>query len=59
MRIPLTMRGQRIEVEIDAEARTVKYSLREGEGLMIRHEKEEIHLGPEQTVVTRSLSEDS
>ena len=59
MRIPLTMRGQRIEVEIDAVARTAKYSLLEGDGLMIRHEEEEIHLGPDQSVVTRSLAEDS
>ena len=59
MRIPLTMRGQRIEVEIDTEARTVKYSLREGEGLMLRHEEEEIHLTPNQSVVTRPLSENS
>ncbi len=44
MRIPLTMRGQRIVVDIDATARTVKYSLHEGDGLMLRHEDEEIRL---------------
>lgn len=59
MRIPLTMYGQRIMVEIDASARTAKYSLREGDGLMIRHEDEEIRLTAEQPIVTRSLSEDS
>ena len=59
MRIPLTMRGQRIEVEIDAEARTVKYSLREGEGLMLRHEEEEIHLTKDEPMATRTLGKDS
>ncbi|MCH7615288.1 MAG: glycoside hydrolase family 65 protein [Nitrospinae bacterium] len=59
MRIPLTMRGQRIEVEIDAEARTVKYSLREGEGLMLRHEEEEIHLTKDDPTATRTMGEDS
>ncbi len=59
MRIPLTMRGQRIEVEIDAEARTVKYSLREGDGLMIRHEEEEIHLTKDEPLATRTLGKDS
>ena len=38
------MLGQRIVVEIDASARTAKYSLHEGDGLMIRHEDQEIHL---------------
>ena len=59
MRIPLTMVGQRIEVEIDAEARTVKYSLREGEGLMLRHEEEEIHLTKDEPMATRTLGNDS
>ena len=59
MRIPLTMRGQRIEVEIDAEARTVKYSLHEGEGLLLRHEDEEIRLTKGDSTATRTLAEDS
>jgi alpha,alpha-trehalose phosphorylase len=53
------MRGQRIEVEIDAEARTVKYSLHEGEGLLLRHEDEEIRLTKGDPTATRTLAEDS
>jgi alpha,alpha-trehalose phosphorylase len=59
MRIPLTMRKQRIEVEIDAAARTVKYSLQEGNGLMLRHEEEEIHLTKDDPTATRTMGEDS
>ena len=59
VRIPLTMRGQRIVVEIDATARTVKYSLYEGDGLMLRHEDEEIRLTKENQTATRSIAEDS
>jgi alpha,alpha-trehalose phosphorylase len=59
MRIPLTMQGQRIEVEIDATARTVKYSLHEGDGLMLRHEDEEIHLTKDVPTATRKIAEDS
>ena len=46
LRFPLTYRGQMLEVEIGLE--TVAYALREGEGLVIRHETEEIQLTPEQ-----------
>ena len=59
MCIPLTMYGQRIEVEIDAEAGKVKYSLREGDGLMLRHEDEEIRLTKDAPTVTRTIAEDS
>jgi alpha,alpha-trehalose phosphorylase len=59
VRIPLTMRGQRIVVEIDATARTVKYSLYEGDGLMLRHEDEEIRLTKENQTATRTIAEDS
>jgi len=45
IRFPLTIRGQVLEVDIDRKA--IKYSLREGEGLVIRHEGEEIRLSPD------------
>ena len=57
MRIPLTMRGQRIEVEIDDTARTVKYSLQEGEGLLLRHGDEEIRLTKDDPTATRTIGE--
>jgi alpha,alpha-trehalose phosphorylase len=57
VRIPLTMNGQRIVVEIDATARTVKYSLHEGDGLMLRHEDEEIRLTKDDQTATRALVE--
>ena len=59
IKFPLTFRGQRIEVAIDAAARTVKYSLHEGDGLMLRHEDEEIRLTKENPTATRSIAEDS
>jgi alpha,alpha-trehalose phosphorylase len=52
MRFPLTMRGQRIEVAIDAATSTVKYSLHEGDGLMLRHEDEEICLTKDDPTAT-------
>jgi alpha,alpha-trehalose phosphorylase len=42
LRFPLTYRGQMIEVEIGLQ--TVTYELRNGEGLIIHHETEEIEL---------------
>jgi alpha,alpha-trehalose phosphorylase len=51
VRFPLTIRGQMLEVEVDQES--VTYSLREGEGLVIRHEGEEIRLSPEAPSATR------
>lgn len=59
LRIPLTMRGQRIEVEIDADAHMVKYTLHEGDGFMLRHGDEEIRLTADQSMVTRPISESS
>src|SRR5262249_2004584 len=54
LRFPLTYRGQMLEVEIGLE--TVQYALREGEGLVIRHEKEEIQLTQEHPQVVRPFS---
>jgi alpha,alpha-trehalose phosphorylase len=54
LRFPLTYRGRRLEVEIGPEK--VKYALCEGECLMIRHEKQEIHLTREQPLAVRPLS---
>jgi alpha,alpha-trehalose phosphorylase len=59
MRIPLTMRGQRIVVDIDATARMVKYSLHEGDGLMLRHEDEEIRLTKNDPTATRPIVKDA
>jgi alpha,alpha-trehalose phosphorylase len=50
--IPLTIRGQALEVEITQQGAT--YTLREGEGLTLRHYDEEVRLSPGQPVV-RSL----
>jgi len=54
LRFPLTYRGQMLEVEIGLE--TVQYSLREGERLVIRHEKEEIQLTREHPQAIRPVS---
>jgi alpha,alpha-trehalose phosphorylase len=54
LRFSLTYRGQMLEVEIGPE--TVQYSLREGERLVIRHEKEEIQLTREHSLAVRSVS---
>ena len=43
-----------LEVEIGPE--TVQYSLREGERLVIRHEKEEIQLTREHSLAVRPVS---
>jgi alpha,alpha-trehalose phosphorylase len=44
----LTVRGQRIEVDVDREGTT--YTLREGPGLAITHEGEELRLSPDSPV---------
>ena len=44
LRFPLTVRGQRLEVDI--EGATVTYLLREGTGLVIEHRGEEVRLSP-------------
>jgi alpha,alpha-trehalose phosphorylase len=50
-KFPLTIRGQVLELDIHQEA--VTYSLREGDGLVIHHEDEEIRISPENPVVVR------
>jgi alpha,alpha-trehalose phosphorylase len=55
LRVPLTVRGQFLQVEIDSDERVARYSLKEGEGLTIIHEDEEIRLTSEDPVATRSL----
>jgi alpha,alpha-trehalose phosphorylase len=54
LRFPLTYRAQMLEVEIGPE--TVQYSLREGERLVIHHEKEEIELTRENPLAVRPVS---
>ena len=54
LRFPVAYRGQRLEVEIGLE--TVTYALREGEGLVIRHETEEVQLTREQPLAVRPVS---
>jgi alpha,alpha-trehalose phosphorylase len=54
LQFPVTYRGQRLEVEIGLEK--VEYALRAGESLLIRHEKEEIHLTRQNPVAVRPVS---
>lgn len=54
LRFPLTHRGQMMEVEIGL--KQVKYALRQGECLGIRHEMEEIRLTKEHPLVVRPIS---
>jgi alpha,alpha-trehalose phosphorylase len=54
LRFPVTYRGQMLEVEVGPE--NVEYSLREGEGLVIRHETEDIQLTREHPVAVRPVS---
>jgi alpha,alpha-trehalose phosphorylase len=54
LRFPLTYRGQMLEIEIGQEK--VEYSLRDGDGLTIRHEKEEIRLTKEHPAAVRAVS---
>jgi alpha,alpha-trehalose phosphorylase len=54
LRFPVTYRGQILEVEIGVE--NVKYTLREGISLTIRHETEEIQLTQENPVAIRQVS---
>jgi alpha,alpha-trehalose phosphorylase len=54
LRFPLTYRGHMLEVEIGLEK--VKYTLHEGESLLIRHETEEIQLTRENLIAVRSVS---
>ncbi len=54
LRFTLTYRAQMLEVEIGPE--TVQYSLREGERLVVHHEKEEIQLTRENPLAVRPVS---
>jgi alpha,alpha-trehalose phosphorylase len=54
LRFPLTYRGQMLEIEIGREH--VEYTLREGDHLVIRHEKEEMQLTRERPVAVRPVS---
>jgi alpha,alpha-trehalose phosphorylase len=54
LRFPITCRGQLLEVEIGPEK--AEYALREGERLVIRHEKEEVELTPENPLAVRTIS---
>jgi alpha,alpha-trehalose phosphorylase len=54
LRFPLTYRGRMLEVEIGQER--VEYSLRDGDAMTIRHEKEEIHLTKEHPGAVRPVS---
>ena len=54
IRFPLTYRGQTLEVEMGPNGAT--YSLREGGGLIIRHEDEEINLTPNAPFATRPIA---
>ena len=54
LRFPLTYRGQMLEIEIGLDK--VKYALREGERLVIRHETEEVELTRQNPVAIRPVS---
>jgi alpha,alpha-trehalose phosphorylase len=54
LRFPVTYRGQLLDVAIGVE--NVEYALREGEGLLIRHETEEIQLTREYPQAVRPVS---
>jgi alpha,alpha-trehalose phosphorylase len=54
LRFPVTYRGQILEIEIGVE--NVKYTLREGVSLTIRHETEEIQLTRENPTSVRPVS---
>jgi alpha,alpha-trehalose phosphorylase len=54
LRFPVTYRNNVLEVEIDLQ--NVEYTLREGEGLMIYHETEEIRLTREHPVAVRPVN---
>jgi alpha,alpha-trehalose phosphorylase len=54
LRFPLTIRGQMLEVNIDR--KSVTYSLREGDGLVIRHGEEEIRLSLDASSAVRPFA---
>jgi len=55
LRFPLTVRGQWLQVEIDSDNRVAKYSLKDGDGLTIFHEDEEIRLTQDDPLATRPI----
>ena len=55
LRIPVTYRGQMLEVEVGAD--NVEYALLKGDCLVIRHETEQIQLTLEHPVAVRPVSE--
>jgi alpha,alpha-trehalose phosphorylase len=54
LRFPVTFHGQMLEVEIGLGK--VEYTLRDGESLVIRHEREEIRLTREHPAAVRPVS---
>jgi alpha,alpha-trehalose phosphorylase len=54
LRFPVTYRGQMLEVEVGTDR--VAYTLRKGDGLVIRHETEQIELTPQHAVAVRPVS---
>jgi alpha,alpha-trehalose phosphorylase len=54
LRFPVSYRGQILDVEIGIQ--NVEYTLREGQSLVIRHEREEIKLTRERPMVVRPVS---
>jgi alpha,alpha-trehalose phosphorylase len=54
LRIPVTYRGSRLEIEISQDK--VEYALREGDSLVIRHETEEVRLTRNDPVAVRPVS---
>jgi alpha,alpha-trehalose phosphorylase len=57
LRFPVAFRGQVLDVAVGLEK--VEYTLREGECLVIRHEREEVRLTPENPVAVRPVSRQS
>jgi alpha,alpha-trehalose phosphorylase len=54
LRFTLTYRGQMLEIEIGLDK--VEYALREGEGLVIHHEAEDVQLTREHPVAVQPVS---
>jgi alpha,alpha-trehalose phosphorylase len=54
LRFPVTYHGRMLEIEIRLDS--VEYALREGDRLVIRHEKEEVELTQEKPVAVRPVS---
>jgi len=54
LRFPITYRGQTLQIEIDLEQ--VKYTLREGDGVLIHHETEKIELTRERPSAVRPVT---